>query len=264
MAVSSGCGWRLVAAGGWWQLAVGGWWLLAVGGGWWLAVDGPLGWSLRAVLNKKKKLGPKGLPWLRGRKGHAEWIFQTKLQCGRSCGVVMYIANAIDLVEIFGASHTHSHSLKDFELVWPKKCQHTAPPRPPHPPRPPKTRRETYAPRAPRCAPRVRFYQPFPAFFTGWQGRGGLRGKHTTTEASTPSSSPMVVVAAHTPCHGRAVGRGRRGCRTLRYSRSTEEPSAPQGAQACGAVSNVSRFAVLNALVSRFGALLLGVPKPRK
>ena len=100
--------------------------------------------------------------------------------------------------------------------------------------------------------------------FLEWQGHGGLRGKHTTTEASTPSSSPMVVVAAHTPCQGRAVGRGRRGCRTLRYGRSTEEPSAPQGAQACGAVSNVSRFAVLNALVSRFGALLLGVPKPRK
>ena len=59
-------------------------------------------------------------------------------------------------------------------------------------------------------------------------------------------------------------GRGGRGCRTLRYGRLTEEPSAPQGAQACGAVSNVSRFAVLNALVSRFGALLLGVPKPRK
>ena len=92
--------------------------------------------------------------------------------------------------------------------------------------------------------------------FSGWQGRGGLRGKHTTTEASTPSSSPMVVVAAHTPCQGRAVGRGRRGCRTLWYVRSTEEPSAPQGAQACGAVSNVSRFAVLNALVSRFGVLL--------
>ena len=100
--------------------------------------------------------------------------------------------------------------------------------------------------------------------FSGWQGRGGLRGKHTTTEASTPSSSPMVVVGAHTPCQGRAVGRGRRGCRTLRYGRSTEEPSAPQGAQACGAVSNVSCFAVLNALVSRFGVLLLGVPKPRK
>ena len=79
--------------------------------------------------------------------------------------------------------------------------------------------------------------------FSGWQGRGGLRGKHTTTEASTPSSSPMAVVAAHTPCQGRAVGRGRRGCRTLRYGRSTEEPSAPQGAQACGAVLNVSRFA---------------------
>ena len=73
-----------------------------------------------------------------------------------------------------------------------------------------------------------------------------------------------MVVAAHTPCQGRAVGRGRRGCRTLRYGRSTEEPSAPQGAQACGAVSNVSRFAVLDALVSRFGALLLGMPKPRK
>ena len=58
--------------------------------------------------------------------------------------------------------------------------------------------------------------------FSGWQGRGGLRGKHTTTEASTPSFSPMVVVAAHTPCQGRAVGRGRRGCRTLRYGRHGE------------------------------------------
>ena len=38
-------GWRLVAAGGWRLVAVGGWWL---------AVDGPLGRSLKAVLNKKK------------------------------------------------------------------------------------------------------------------------------------------------------------------------------------------------------------------
>ena len=30
--------------------------------------------------------------------------------------------------------------------------------------------RETHALRAPRCAPRVRFYQPFPAFFTFFQG----------------------------------------------------------------------------------------------
>ena len=28
--------------------------------------------------------------------------------------------------------------------------------------------------------------------FSGCQGRGGLRGKHTTTEASTPSSSPIA------------------------------------------------------------------------
>ena len=28
--------------------------------------------------------------------------------------------------------------------------------------------------------------------FLGCQGRGGLRGKHTTTEASTPSSSPIA------------------------------------------------------------------------
>ena len=39
---------------GWWRLAVGGWWQLAVGGSWWLAVGGPLGWVLRAVLNKKR------------------------------------------------------------------------------------------------------------------------------------------------------------------------------------------------------------------
>ena len=50
-----GGGWWLVI-GGWWRLAVGGWSPLAVGGGWWrLAVGGPLGWSLRAVLSKKKK-----------------------------------------------------------------------------------------------------------------------------------------------------------------------------------------------------------------
>ena len=52
-----GGSWQLVM-GGWWRLAaVGGWWRLAVGGGWWLAVGGPLGRSLRAVLNKKKS-GP--------------------------------------------------------------------------------------------------------------------------------------------------------------------------------------------------------------
>ena len=45
-----------------WRLAVGGWWRLAVGGGWWLAVDGPLGRSLRAVLNKKKISVPKDRP----------------------------------------------------------------------------------------------------------------------------------------------------------------------------------------------------------
>ena len=49
-------GWWLVI-GGWWRLVVvGGWsrWRLAVGGSWRLAVGGPLGRSLRAVLNKKK------------------------------------------------------------------------------------------------------------------------------------------------------------------------------------------------------------------
>ena len=42
--------WLAVAAGGL-RLAVGGWWL---------AVGGPLGRSLRAVLNKKKNPVPKG------------------------------------------------------------------------------------------------------------------------------------------------------------------------------------------------------------
>ena len=56
-------GWRLVVAGGWRRLvAVGGWWRLAVCGGWRLADGGPLGRSLRAVLSKKKKSGPKGPP----------------------------------------------------------------------------------------------------------------------------------------------------------------------------------------------------------
>ena len=69
-------GWRLVAAGGQhlvaaggWRLAVGGW-RLAVGGGkrltavggWWLVVGGPLGRSLRAVLNKKKIFFSKNPP----------------------------------------------------------------------------------------------------------------------------------------------------------------------------------------------------------
>ena len=44
---------QVLAAGGG-RLAVGHWPLVAVGGGWWLAVDGPLGRSLRAVVNKKK------------------------------------------------------------------------------------------------------------------------------------------------------------------------------------------------------------------
>ena len=56
--------------------------------------------------------------------------------------------------------------------------------------------------------------------FSRWQGHGDLRGKHTTTEASTPSSSPMVFVVAHTPRQGRAVGRGRRRTRTLWCGRS--------------------------------------------
>ena len=85
-----------------------------------------------------------------------------------------------------------------------------------------------------QCARTARAFLPTLScifhIFSGWQGCCGLRGKHTTTEASTPSSSPMVVVAAHIPCQGRAVGRGRRGCRTLRYGRSTEEPSAPSNA----------------------------------
>ena len=51
-----GGSWQLVAVdGGWRQLVVGDWRLMAVNSGWRLAVDGPLGRSLRAVLNKKKK-----------------------------------------------------------------------------------------------------------------------------------------------------------------------------------------------------------------
>ena len=51
--------WRLDSAGSWQRLvAVGGWRLVPVGGWWELAVGGPLGPSLRAVLNKKKKLVP--------------------------------------------------------------------------------------------------------------------------------------------------------------------------------------------------------------
>ena len=46
--------WQLAVGGGWRRLVIGGWWRLAVGGSWRLAVDGPLGRSLRAVLNKKK------------------------------------------------------------------------------------------------------------------------------------------------------------------------------------------------------------------
>ena len=57
-----GGGWRLGAVGGWGQWAVGGWWRLVSVGGWWLAVDGPLGRSLRAVLNKKKISVPKDRP----------------------------------------------------------------------------------------------------------------------------------------------------------------------------------------------------------
>lgn len=51
-------GWWLVVVGGVWRLmavAAGGWWRLVVGGHWQLAVGGPLGLSLRAVLNSKKQ-----------------------------------------------------------------------------------------------------------------------------------------------------------------------------------------------------------------
>ena len=52
-------GWQLVAVGGWRLVAVGGWRLaqLVVGDGWRLAVGGPWGLSLRAVPNRKKRLG---------------------------------------------------------------------------------------------------------------------------------------------------------------------------------------------------------------
>ena len=96
LAIGSGL-WQLVVVGGGWWLVVGDWWLMAVGsgwrlavgrrwrlaavggwrlvavGGWWLAVDGPLGRSLRAVLNKKKSsslrtplVAPLTVEWLGG------------------------------------------------------------------------------------------------------------------------------------------------------------------------------------------------------
>ena len=58
--------WRLAVVGGWRLVAAGGWRLMAVGG-WWMAVGGPLGRSLRAVLNKKKIQFPKGPPVCRPR-----------------------------------------------------------------------------------------------------------------------------------------------------------------------------------------------------
>ena len=49
--------WWLIVVGGWRLVAVGGWRWLVVGGGWRLAVvGGPLGQSLRAVLNKKNSI----------------------------------------------------------------------------------------------------------------------------------------------------------------------------------------------------------------
>ena len=60
--VAVGGGWRRLVVGDWWLVAVGSGWQLAVGGGWWLAVGGPLGWSLRAVLNKKTKSSPLSTP----------------------------------------------------------------------------------------------------------------------------------------------------------------------------------------------------------
>ena len=52
--VAVGGGSRGLVVGDWWLMAVGGGWRLVVGHRWRLAVDGPLGRSLRAVLNKKK------------------------------------------------------------------------------------------------------------------------------------------------------------------------------------------------------------------
>ena len=122
--------------------------------------------------------------------------------------------------------------------------------------------RKAPAPRAPRCAPRAhraRTAQAFLAtlfcifqdFFrvtrTRWPkgytyNNGGL---HSSLLTKGGCSCPHPLSRG-----GRR--KGRRRCRTLRYGRLTEEPSAPQGAQACGAVSNVSRFDML----------LNGVPIP--
>ena len=57
----------------------------------------------------------------------------------------------------------------------------------------------------------------------------------------------MVVVAAHTPCQGRAVGRGRGRRRTLRYGPQTEEPRVPKPVG-----SNVSRFSVPSSMRQSF------------
>ena len=54
--------WRLAAVDGWRLVVVGGWWRLAVVGSWRFAVGGPLGRSLRAVLNKKKIWSLKDRP----------------------------------------------------------------------------------------------------------------------------------------------------------------------------------------------------------
>ena len=49
-----------------------------------------------------------------------------------------------------------------------------------------------------RDEPRRWTCEPWAHVSFRWQGCGGLRGKHTMTQASAPSSSPLVVVAAHT------------------------------------------------------------------
>ena len=57
------------------------------------------------------------------------------------------------------------------------------------------------------------------------RGGGGCTGGAYDNAGLHSTCSPMVVVATHTPCQGRAGGRGRR--RTLRYGRSRPKSPGP-------------------------------------
>ena len=105
---------------------------------------------------------------------------------------------------------------------------------------------ETHAPRAHHV---LSFTFSFMKFqdLSGWQGRGGLRGKHTTTPPLYLPANCMVVVAAHTAYQGELLVDGeRRRTHSLARSNSKEQGKHPQARNEWNGTHSFRPVCILN------------------